>query len=109
MIYLASNGAGSISFLRPVTDPDLSWHKATNGVIALLTSHRYRSFSPTKLETHAGHAQQSVRHAMDVLSTNTLVVESPNSSRPPFGLSDNTVGSRVKVADIVGSTNSIYS
>jgi len=69
MIYLASNGAGSISFLRPVTDPDLSWHKATNGVIALLTSHRYRSFSPTKLETHAGHAQQSVRHAMDVLST----------------------------------------
>lgn len=49
-------------------------------MLAFLTTHRFRSFSLSELATHVGHAQQSARRAVDVLSTNELIVESPESN-----------------------------
>ena len=71
----------SISISIPAQDPDLFKHKATNDVLLFLTNHRFNSFSLRELSTHVGHAQQSVRRAINVLSTNELVVESPESNR----------------------------
>jgi len=77
-----SSGA-SISLSIPPSDPDLFKHKATSDVLLFLTNHRFNSFSLRELAAQIGHSHQSVRRAVNVLSANDLVIESPESNRRP--------------------------
>jgi len=71
----------SISLSVPALDPDLFKHKATNDVLLFLTNHRFSDFSLRAIADQIGHSHQSVRRAVDVLSSNGLVVESPESNQ----------------------------
>ena len=76
-----TNSGVSISLSIPAQDPDLFKHKATNDVLLFLTSHRFSDYSLRELATRIGHSTQSVRRAVNVLSANGLIVESPESNR----------------------------
>lgn len=71
----------SISLSIPLSDPDLFKHKATSDILLFLTNHRFSDFSLRELATQIGHSHQSVRRAVNVLSANDLVVESPESNQ----------------------------
>ena len=71
----------SISLSIPPSDPELFKHKATSDVLLFLTNHRFSDFSLRELATQIGHSQQSVRRAVNVLSSNDLVTESPKSNQ----------------------------
>ncbi|MCD2201233.1 MULTISPECIES: nucleotidyltransferase domain-containing protein [unclassified Halobacterium] len=75
-----SSGA-SISLSIPPSDPDLFKHKATSDVLLFLTNHRFSDFSLRELATQIGHSHQSVRRAVNVLSANDLITESPQSNQ----------------------------
>ncbi|WP_226043232.1 nucleotidyltransferase domain-containing protein [Natrinema sp. DC36] len=71
----------SISLSVPPSDPELFKHKATSDVLLFLTNHRFSDFSLRELATQIGHSHQSVRRAVNVLSSNDLVTESPKSNQ----------------------------
>nr|WP_273738260.1 nucleotidyltransferase domain-containing protein [Natrinema soli] len=71
----------SISLSIPPSDPELFKHKATSDVLLFLTNHRFSDFSLRELATQIGHSHQSVRRAVNVLSSNDLVTESPKSNQ----------------------------
>jgi len=76
------NSSGvAISLSIPPSDPELFKHKATSDVLLFLTNHRFSDFSLRELATQIGHSHQSVRRAVNVLSANDLVVESPESNQ----------------------------
>jgi predicted nucleotidyltransferase len=70
----------AISLSIPLLDPELFKHKATGDVLLFLTNHRFSDFSLRELATQIGHSHQSVRRAVNVLSSNDLVTESPESN-----------------------------
>lgn len=71
----------SISLSIPPSDPDLFKHKATSDILLFLTNHRYTDFSLRELATQVGHSHQSVRRAVEVLSSNDLISESPQGNQ----------------------------
>ena len=71
----------SISVSLPPSDPDLFKHKATSDILLFLTNHRFSEFSLRELAGQIGHSHQSVRRAVDVLSSNDLVVDSPEGNK----------------------------
>jgi predicted nucleotidyltransferase/peroxiredoxin len=71
----------SISLSLPPSDPDLFKYKATSDVLLFLTNHRFSDFSLRELATQIGHSHQSVGRAVNVLSSNELVIESSDSNR----------------------------
>lgn len=71
----------SISLSIPAQDPDLFKHKATSDILLFLTNHRFSDFSLREIADRIGHSHQSVRRAVGVLSSNGLVVESPESNQ----------------------------
>jgi predicted nucleotidyltransferase len=71
----------SISLSIPPLDPDLFKHKATGDVLLFLSNHRFNDFSLREIANQIGHSHQSVRRAVNVLSSNKLVVESPKSNQ----------------------------
>ncbi|MFC6977013.1 nucleotidyltransferase domain-containing protein [Halomicroarcula sp. GCM10025709] len=75
------NSGTSISLSIPPSDPGLFKHKATSDILLFLTNHRLSDFSLRELAAQVGHSPQSVRRAVDVLSANDLVVESPESNQ----------------------------
>ena len=75
-----SSGA-SISLSIPPSDPNLFKHKATSDILLFLTNHRFSDFSLRGLATQIGHSHQSVRRAVNVLSANELVIDSPESNQ----------------------------
>jgi predicted nucleotidyltransferase len=77
---MASPGA-SISLSIPPSDPKLFKYKATSDVLLFLTNHRFSDFSLRELATQVDHSNQSVRRAVDVLISNDLVTESPESNQ----------------------------
>ena len=68
-------------FPYPLQIQIYSKHKATSDVLLFLTNHRFSDFSLRELATQIGHSHQSVRRAVNVLSANDLVVESPESNQ----------------------------
>jgi predicted nucleotidyltransferase len=56
-------------------------HKATSDVLLFLTNHRFSEFSLREIATQIGHSHQSVRRAVNVLGSNDLVTESPDSTQ----------------------------
>lgn len=78
----SQNSPGAtISLSIPSLDPALFKHKATSDVLLFLTNHRFSDFSLRELATQTGHSHQSVRRAVNVLSTNDLVIDSPESNQ----------------------------
>jgi len=71
----------SISLSIPSLDPDLFKHKATSDVLLFLTNHRFNNFSLREIANQIGYSHQSVRRAVNVLSSNELVVESRKSNQ----------------------------
>ena len=71
----------SISLSIPTSDPDLFKHKATSDVLLFLTNHRFSNFSLRELASQIGHSHQSVRRAVNVLSSNDLLIESPEGNQ----------------------------
>jgi predicted nucleotidyltransferase len=71
----------SISLSVPAQDPDLFKHKATGDILLFLTNHRFSEFSLRELANQIDHSHQSVRRAVNVLSSNGLVVDSPESNQ----------------------------
>jgi len=71
----------SISLSIPTSDPDLFKHKATSDVLLFLTNHRFIDFSLRALASQIGHSHQSVRRAVNVLSSNDLLIESPEGNQ----------------------------
>mgnify|MGYP000474574614 CR=1 FL=1 len=71
----------SISLSIPLLDPDLFKHKATSDVLLFLTNHRFSGFSLREIADQIGHSHQSVRRAVNVLSSNGLVGDSPGSNQ----------------------------
>ncbi|WP_250137808.1 nucleotidyltransferase domain-containing protein [Halorientalis salina] len=71
----------SISLSIPPSDPELFKHKATSDVLLFLTNHRFSDFSLRELATQTNHSHQSVRRAVNVLSSNDLVTESRKSNQ----------------------------
>lgn len=69
-----------VSFSIPVAEPAIFRHTATNDLLAFLTTHRFREFSLSELATQTGHSPQSVRRAVEVLSANDVVTESPDGN-----------------------------
>ena len=63
------------------TDPTLFKPKATSDVLLFLINHRFSDFSLRELATQTEHSHQSVRRAVNVLSTNDLVVQSHESNQ----------------------------
>ena len=76
-----NNPGTSISLPIPARDPDLFKHKATSDTLLFLTNHRFSDFSLREIAKQIGHSHQSVRRAVNVLSSNSLVVESPESNQ----------------------------
>ena len=72
---------GTISLSIPPSDPALFKHKATSDILLFLTNHRFSDFSLRELATQIDHSHQSVRRAVNVLSANDLVVDSPESNQ----------------------------
>ena len=56
-------------------------HKVTSDILLFLSNHRFSDFSLRELATQVGHSHQSVRRAVNVLSSNALITESPESNR----------------------------
>ena len=78
----SQNSPGAaISLSIPPSDPALFKHKATSDVLLFLTNHRFSDFSLRELATQIGHSHQSVRRAVNVLSANDLIVDSPESNQ----------------------------
>jgi len=78
----STNSPGAaISLSIPPSDPALFKHKATSDVLLFLTNHRFSDFSLRELAAQIGHSHQSVRRAVNILSANDLVVESPESNQ----------------------------
>ena len=78
----SQNSPGAaISFPIPSSDPALFKHKATSDVLLFLTNHRFSDFSLRELAIQIDHSHQSVRRAVNVLSANDLVVDSPESNQ----------------------------
>jgi len=78
----SSNTSGaSISLSIPVQDPGLFKHKATSDVLLFLTNHRLSEFSLREIANQIDHPHQSVRRAVNVLSTNGLVTEFPEGNQ----------------------------
>ena len=78
----SQNSPGAaISLSIPPSDPALFKHKATSDVLLFLTNHRFSDFSLRELATQIGHSHQSVRRAVNVLSANDLVIDSPESNQ----------------------------
>ncbi|SNR66000.1 nucleotidyltransferase domain-containing protein [Halorubrum vacuolatum] len=78
----STNSSGAaISLSIPPLDPNLFKHKATSDVLLFLPNHRFNDFSLRELATQIDHSHQSVRRAVNVLSANDLVVESPESNQ----------------------------
>ena len=78
----SQNSPGAaISFSIPPSDPALFKHKATSDVLLFLTNHRFSEFSLRELATQIGHSHQSVRRAVNVLSANDLVVDTPKNNQ----------------------------
>jgi len=77
----ADSPGASISLSIPPLDPELFKHKATSDVLLFLTNHRFSDFSLRELATQIGHSHQSVRRAVNVLSSNDLITESPRSNQ----------------------------
>ena len=78
----SQNSPGAvISFSIPPLDPALFKHKATSDVLLFLINHRFSDFSLRELATQIGHSHQSVRRAVNVLSANDLVVDSPEGNQ----------------------------
>jgi len=75
------NSGASISLSIPPSDPDIFKHKSTSDVLLFLSNHRYSEFSLRELAGQIGHSHQSVRRAVDVLSSNGLVVDSPEGNK----------------------------
>ena len=75
-----STGA-SISLSIPPSDPDIFKHKSTSDILLFLTNHRYSEFSLRELAAQIDHSHQSVRRAVDVLSSNDLVADSPEGNK----------------------------
>lgn len=71
----------SVSLSIPIQDPDLFKHKATSDVLLFLTNHRFGDFSLREIANQIGHSHQSVRRAVNVLSSNGLVVDSRESNQ----------------------------
>ena len=71
----------SISLSIPASNPDLFKHKATDDVLLFLMNHRFNEFSLREIATQVGHSHQSVRRAVNVLSSNELVIDSPQSNQ----------------------------
>lgn len=71
----------SISLSIPLQDPDLFKHKATSDVLLFLSNHRFGGFSLREIADQIGHSHQSVRRAVNVLSSNGLVVDSSESNQ----------------------------
>jgi predicted nucleotidyltransferase len=71
----------SISLSIPAQNPDLFKHKATSDVLLFLTTHRLNTFSLREIANQVGHSSQSVRRAVDVLSSNELVIDSAKSNQ----------------------------
>lgn len=76
-----NEGSASISLPLPPANPDLFKHKATNDILLFLINHRFRDFSLRELAKQIDHSQQSVRRAVNVLSSNGLITESPTSNK----------------------------
>ncbi len=76
----SGTSGASISVPIPVREPDLFKHKATADVLLFLTHHRFSEFSLREIANQTDHPHQSVRRAVNVLSANQLVVESPASN-----------------------------
>ena len=76
-----NEGSASISLPLPLANPDLFKHKATNDILLFLINHRFRDFSLRELAQQIDHSQQSVRRAVNVLSSNGLITESPTSNK----------------------------
>lgn len=74
-------GSVSISLPLPPSNPDLFKHKATSDILLFLINHRFRDFSLRELAMQIDHSQQSVRRAVNVLSSNGLITESPTSNK----------------------------
>ena len=70
-----------ISLSLPPSDTDLFKHKATSDILLFLSNHRFSEFSLRELAGQIGHSHQSVRRAVDVLSSNDLVVDSPEGNK----------------------------
>ncbi len=77
---LNASGIG-ISLSIPPSEPALFKHKATSDILLFLTNHRFSDFSLRELATQIDHSHQSVRRAVNVLSANDLVIESPEGNR----------------------------
>jgi len=77
----ANSSGASVSLSIPLLDPDLFKHKATSDVLLFLINHRFSDFSLRELAAQIGHPHQSVRRAVNVLSANDLVVDSPESNQ----------------------------
>lgn len=77
----ADPAGASISLPIPPLDPGLFKHKATSDVLLFLTNYRFNEFSLRELANQVGHSHQSVRRAVNVLSSNELVVESRKSNQ----------------------------
>lgn len=78
----SQNSPGAaISLSIPPSDPALFKHKATSDALLFLMNHRLNDFSLRELATQIGHSHQSVRRAVNVLSANDLVIDSPESNR----------------------------
>lgn len=71
----------SVSLTIPIQEPDLFKHKATSDILLFLTNHRFGDFSLREIANQIGHSHQSVRRAVNVLSSNGLVVDSRESNQ----------------------------
>jgi len=80
----ADPAGASISLPIPPLDPGLFKHKATSDVLLFLTNYRFNEFSLRELANQVGHSHQSVRRAVNVLSSNELVVESRKATSDSF-------------------------
>ncbi len=78
---LSETSGASVSLSIPVRDPDIFKHKATADVLLFLSNHRFSEFSIREIANQVAHSHQSVRRAVNVLSTNGLVVESPEGTQ----------------------------
>jgi predicted nucleotidyltransferase len=71
----------SISLSIPPQEPDLFKHKATSDILLFLSNNRFSEFSLREIANQVDHSEQSVRRAVNVLSANDLVVDSPEQNK----------------------------
>jgi predicted nucleotidyltransferase len=71
----------SISIPVPAQDANIFTHKATDDVLLFLSRHRFNEYSIGTVADRVGHPKQSVRRAVDMLTANDLIKESPEGNR----------------------------